>query len=244
MQTEPELQMEERNRGVMRRRWTEIEDRVMREFYPQLRAQDLAEVLKRPVGSIYQRADKLGLSKSAEFLASDKSGRVARGKLHPNMVASQFKPGQQTWNKGLKGSTGLHDNCRATQFKKGRPASEARNYRPIGSVRINADGYLERKITDDPAVVPARRWVAVSRLVWEAAHGPIPAGRLVRFKPGLATVKEDEITINRLECITRGEHANRNHPRNRSPELARLVQLKGAITRQVNRIAREAQEQA
>ena len=61
---------------------------------------------------------------------------------------------------------------------------------------------------------------------------------------GMKTAVEAEVTADRLECITRAENAHRNHPRNRDPELGRLVQLKGAITRQVNRIAREAQEQA
>jgi hypothetical protein len=111
-------------------------------------------------------------------------------------------------------------------------------------LRVCSDGYLERKLTDDPAIVPARRWVAVHRIVWEAAHGPIPAGHIVCFKPGKKTAVLEEVTSDRLECITRAENARRNHPRNHSPELARLVQLKGAITRQVNRIAREAQENA
>lgn len=226
-----------------RRPWNELEDECMRRFYPHLTGADMAEVLKRSQSSVYQRAKALGLEKSAEFLASDRSGRVVRGKQNPSMVASQFKPGLTPWNKGVKGSTGLHENCRRTQFQKGRAASEARNYVPLGSHRIRADGYLERKVTDDPSIVPARRWVAVHRLVWEAERGPIPEGHLVRFKEGQKTTVLEEITCDRLECITRAEHANRNHPRNKSPELARLVQLKGAITRQVNRITREAKEQ-
>ena len=116
------------------------------------------------------------------------------------------------------------------------------NYVPIGSLRINADGHLERKVTDNPALYPARRWEPVYRHVWEAANGPIPEGHLVIFRPGMKTTKEEEITVDRLECITRAENARRNHPRTRSPELARLVQLKGAITRQVNRINREAEQ--
>lgn len=228
---------------MSKRQWTEAEDRVMREFYPRLRAVNLADVLKRSVRSVYMRADTLGLSKSEEFFASDRSGRVQRGKQHPAMVASQFTKGQAAWNKGTKGIVGVQEACRATQFKKGRPAHEARNYVAIGTERICADGYLERKLTDDPSIAPARRWVAVHRIVWEAAHGPIPTGRIVVFRPGMKTAKVEEVTVDRLECITRGEHANRNHPRNRSPELGRLVQLKGAINRQVNRIAREAQEQ-
>ncbi|KYZ79032.1 hypothetical protein PTBPS01_03975 [Burkholderia pseudomallei] len=57
------------------------------------------------------------------------------------------------------------------------------------------------------------------------------------------TNKLEEITLDRVECISMAENARRNHPRSKSPELAKLVQLKGAITRQVNRIAREAKEQ-
>lgn len=227
---------------LKRRSWTAAEDECMRRFYPDLTGEDMAGVLKRSLSSVFQRAKVLGLNKSAAFLASARSGRVTHAHQHPSMVASRFKPGQAAWNKGTKGVVGVQEACRATQFKKGRPPTEARNYQPIGSLRISKDGYLERKVTDDHPV-PARRWVAVHRLVWEAANGPIPAGHIVRFCEGMKTAALELVTADRLECITRGEHAKRNHPRSHSPELARLVQLKGAITRQVNRISREAQEQ-
>ncbi|WP_237736750.1 hypothetical protein [Delftia acidovorans] len=61
------------------------------------------------------------------------------------------------------------------------------------------------------------------------------------FRPGHRTTQEAAITADRLECISRAENARRNHPARKSPELAKLVQLKGAITRQVNRIAKESQ---
>lgn len=226
---------------MLKRAWTAIEDECMRRFYPDLTGKDLAEVLKRTQSSVYQRARALGLEKSEVFLASERSGRVTHANLHPSMVAARFQPGHTTWNKGLKGVVGVQEACRATQFKKGRPASEARNYVPIGSHRICADGYLERKVSDEGS--RARRWVAVHRIVWEAANGPIPKGHIVRFKAGQKTTVLEGITADRLECITRAENAHRNHPRNHDPELGRLVQLKGAINRQVNRIAREAQEQ-
>lgn len=238
-----------KSRGILapRRPWIALEDECMRRFYPDLTGKDLAGILKRSLSSVFQRAKTLGLAKSPEFLASDRSGRVQRGKLHESMRASQFKPGLVPWNKGRPGEetgTGMHPNSRRTQFQKGTMAGAAQhNYVPIGSLRVSKDGYLERKVTDDHPV-PARRWVAVHRLVWEAERGPIPIGHIVRFRDGMKTSILEEVTVDRLECITRGEHANRNHPRNRSPELAQLVQLKGAITRQVNRITREAQEQA
>ncbi len=228
----------------MRKPWTPREIALLRELYPDHTAASVALALGREIGPVYRKAHELGLSKSEAFRQSTASGRILRGRTDPRMVATQIKPGSEPWNKGVKGSTGLHENCRRTQFKKGRPAAEARNYVPIGSHRLSKDGYLEKKITDDPSVYPARRWIAVHRLVWERENGPIPKGRIVVYRPGMKTTVLEEITIDRLECISRAENAQRNHPRNRSPELAKLVQLKGAITRQVNRIAREAQEKS
>jgi hypothetical protein len=212
-------------------------------MYPHCHSADVAAWVERTTSQIYQAAAARDLHKTAEYLASDTAARIKRGHQHPNMIASRFQKGQSSWSKGLRGVVGVQEACRATQFKKGRPASEARNYVPIGSLRVSKDGYLERKVTDDPTIYPARRWVAVHRLVWEATNGPIPAGHVVAYRAGMKTTRLEEVTPDRLECITRAENARRNHPRNRSPELARLVQLKGAITRQVNRITRESAQQ-
>lgn len=225
-----------------RQRWSPRDAAWLRLLYPEHTAAFCAQALGRGVGQVYQKARAMGLTKSPAFLASDLSGRVHRGHADPRMVASRFQPGAAPWNKGKPGTTGLHPNSRATQFKPGRRPQEARNYLPIGSLRITKDGYLERKLTDDPALAPARRWTPVHRLVWEAAHGPVPRGFIVVFRPGAKTTVLADVTLDRLECISRAEHARRNHPRSRSPELGALVQLKGAITRQVNRINREARE--
>lgn len=222
--------------------WSPRDERWLRELYPEHTAAFCAQVLGCGVRRVYQKARAMGLAKSPAFLASDLSRRIQRGRRDPRMAATQFKQGLTPWNKGVPGSAGLHPNSRATQFKPGRKPQEARNYLPFGSVRITKDGYLERKLTDDPGLYPARRWTAVHRLVWEAVHGPVPRGCIVVFRPGMKSIIEAEITVDRLECISRAEHARRNHPRSKSPELAKLVQLKGAITRQVNRINREAEQ--
>lgn len=225
----------------MRKRWSQSDLVLLRENYADSRTDDLALALGRTVGQVYQRAAALGLKKSAAYLASVDAGRIQRGKQHPRMVASQFKRGQPAWNKGVKGVVGVQPACRATQFKPGRPAHEARNYVPIGSLRICKDGYLERKVTDDPGVYPARRWTAEHRLVWERANGPVPAGRVVVFKPGQKTTDADAITVDRLECITRRDLMLRNSVHtNYPPEVARLVQLRGAINRQINKREKEA----
>lgn len=228
---------------MKRRPWTPEQVDALRRLYPDHSAEVVGKVLGRAPGSVHQKAQKLGIQKSEAFKASDRSGRIQRGKQHPAMVASRFQPGITPWNKGVHWVAG--GRSAETRFKKGQMSGAAQhNYVPIGSLRINADGHLEQKVTDDPALVPARRWTPVYRLVWEGENGPIPEGYVVTFRPGMRTAVLEQITTDRLECIPRAELARRNHPRNRDPELARLVQLKGAITRQVNRIAREAQENA
>ncbi len=215
----------------MRHYWTPMEDVLLRDIYPDVPTGDLAAFMGLQAHQVYARAALLGVKKSAQYLATENSGRVARGRQHPNMVAQHFRPGFVPWNKGMKG---LVIGGVATQFK---PGQKPHTWMPVGSLRI-CDGQLQRKMTDLPGPNHVR-WFPVPRLVWEATHGPVPRGHVVTFKPGQQTTVLELITLDRLECISRAELARRNHPRNKHPELARLVQLKGAITRQVNRISRE-----
>lgn len=220
------------------RPWSDEECALLREFYPHFHTEKVAQAVGRSVGQCYQKAAKLGLVKTARYLASADAGRVTRAHQHPNMIASRIKPGHIPWNKGMAFDSGGRSH--ETRFTKG---SKPSNTLPVGSLRMSKDGYLERKI-GEAGGSPSNRWKSEHSLVWQKANGPIPRGSIVVFLPGRKTAVLEEITADRLECISRAENARRNHPRSRSPELARLVQLKGAITRQVNRIAREAQEQA
>lgn len=217
--------------------WLDLEDELLRRLYPDMATDEIARKLDRPRTAVYGRAATLGLKKSEAFLASDKAGRIQRGRLNPRMVANQFKKGQTPRNKGLRRPGWAPGRMASTQFKKGeRRGAAACNYVPIGSQRINSkDGYLEQKVTDDHPV-PARRWVAVHRLVWEAAHGPIPAGRRVAFKPGMKTSVESELTVDRLELVTAADLMRRNSIHQYPKEVVRATQLRGALNRQINKI--------
>jgi hypothetical protein len=221
------------------RPWTFAETYALKGTYADYRTEDIARALGRSVTQVYAKAKVLGLQKSAAFRASDLSGRVQRGRQDPRLQATQFQPGLTPWNKGTHFVAG--GRSAETRFKPRSP-EESANYKPIGSLRINADGYLERKVSDDRSRAPARRWIGVHRLVWEKAHGPIPNGHVVVFRNGLRTTVLEEITEQRLECISRAELQRRNSIHTRlPPDVRQLVQLKGAITRQVNRIVKESQ---
>jgi hypothetical protein len=151
---------------------------------------------------------------------------------------TQFKPGHTPWNAGLKGFQSGGRSA-LTHFAKGE---QPHNTMCLGSYRIITSKaglrQLERKMSDTPGP-NHRRWVPVARLVWEAVHGTVAKGSFVVFKAGQRSCVLEDITIDRLQCLTRAQNAQLNHPRSKSVEIAKLCQLKGVITRQVNRIARE-----
>lgn len=216
--------------------WTKQELATLRELYPTTRTADIAALLGIDLELVYRRAALLRIRKNPEFFARDKSGRIFKGgKLGQ---ATQFAPGQKPWNAGRKGWQ-AGGRSAETQFHTGALPPTTM---PVGAYRVittkGGKQFLERKVRQVPGA-SHKRWTPVSRLVWEAEHGPVPHGSIVVFKPGQRTLVLEEITLDRLELITRAQHARRNHPNTRSPELGRLYQLKGQITRQVNRLQKE-----
>lgn len=232
------------HRLIAKTRWTAEMDAELRRRYPDDVAQDIAHALGVSLSALYQRAQRLRLTKSEAFFASDKAARIQRGCTDPRMAATRFQKGMATHNKGRPQSEWMPPEsaakCSRTQFKVGRPAHEARNYVPVGTEKIDSTrGALVRKITDDPAIVPSMRWRPVHVLVWEAAYGPIPAGRICIFRPGLKTLVASEITPDRLELVTPAENMRRNSYQTRYPkDVALAIQARGALTRVINRITR------
>ena len=224
------------------RHWRPEQLFMLRWLYPDFKADEVALCIGRSVGSVHRKAVLLEIGKSDAFKASFSSGRIQAANTDPRMVATRFKPGHTTWNKGVKGSVGLHENCRKTQFKPGqKPHTTA----PVGAYRINVTKgipRLEQKTNNKPGPNHVR-WIPVTRLVWEQHHGPVPDKHIVVFADSKqATTALEEITIDKLICISRAENARRNSAAAHSTEYGKLAQLKGAITRQVNRIIKEHEQ--
>lgn len=92
----------------------------------------------------------------------------------------RFAPGHTPHNKGLPFSPKGSEKGR---FKKGqRTGAAARNWKPVGTERINYDGYLERKIHEGMPL--QSRWRMVHLLRWEELHGPLPAGHCLKCLDG------------------------------------------------------------
>lgn len=207
-------------------KWTPEQDRALRERYPHERTEDIARDINIPIAKVYAKASWLGLKKSQEFMASPSSGRT-NGRQG---IGSRFVKGQRAWNEGQHYQAG--GRCAETQFRNGHKLN---NEAPLGALRVNRANYLERKtlMTINP---PARRWVGVHRLVWIEANGPVPDGHVVVFKPGCHSAALEEISLDKVELVTRAELMQRNSYHTNYPkEIAQLIQLRGAVNRKINR---------
>ncbi|RUB45262.1 HNH endonuclease signature motif containing protein [Pseudomonas aeruginosa] len=121
----------------------------------------------------------------------------------------------------------------ATQFKKGQ---KPHTWLPVGSTRVSADGYLQRKISDTG--YPPRDWKGMHILLWEEHFGPIPTGHCVCFKDN----NKQNVVIDNLELITRAERMRRNSIHRYPPELKSAIRVISKLKRTIQEVEHEKQD--
>lgn len=225
-----------KSRGINRPKavWTDDQIETLRLLYPNFKTEDVAFMVGQELQATYRKANSLGLKKTPEFIAAESARQLAKPD-HP-LRDTRFTKGHGPWNKGVKG---VHTGGDATWFK---PGQLPHNTLPIGSTKFDKSGVLLQKISNDKGNNSAR-WRAVHELVWTRANGPVPEKHIVVFKPGMRTNVLEEITIDRVECISLAENMKRNTRHNLPPELNEIVQLKAVLTRQINKRTRHGQEE-
>lgn len=218
-----------------RKPWTDADDAIVLARYANEPTATIAGDLGRSVSCVYQHARLLGLRKSAEYLESPAAGRLRRG---DNIgMSGRFKKGHVPCNKGLRRPGWGPGRMKETQFRKGdRTGIAARNWRPVGTVLADTEGYLRIKVRE---AVPGeaygfgnvRVWPLMQRHVWAEVHGPIPAGHAIAFKNG----NRQDVRIENLELLTRAQLMKRNTVHNLPKPLAQTIQLLGALKRQIRK---------
>ena len=196
--------------------WTPKQLNVLRRRYPHERTVDIVEEVGHPITSIYHKVAQLGITKTAEFMKSEASGRLVGG---TKGIGNRFQKGHKTWNKGMKG---LQIGGEETQFKKG---NSLRNRKPVGTVVVRTDGYMQTKIAE-PNV-----WKLTHHLVWEQAGNTPPVHPFVlRFKDG----NQQNCTIENLELSSKVEMMEKNSVQTLPPDLRKAIQLHGVLLRRIN----------
>lgn len=224
-----------------RKFWTPAEDEILRQRFPNEPSAVVALALGRSTLATGQRANKMGLHKSAEFLKGPFAGRI-HGGFTPGAKRNQYPKGHVPANKGVSGRRGWAPGRMAEgQFKPGcRQGIAAKNWMPVGSVTF-IDGYLRIKVRE---AMPGetygygntKAWPLMQRHVWEQAHGPVPENHVVVFKDGNTRNCE----LSNLECLSRADLMKRNTVHNLPKPVAQAIQLLGALKRQIRKRTKDA----
>jgi hypothetical protein len=218
-----------------RKPWTSQEDAKLRRLYADMPTNRLVRVFRRPIGQIYHHAARLGLSKSPEYKAKQNL-KNARN-LVKFGAAHRFPKGHVPMNKGIKRPGWSAGRMRETQFKQGQRSGAAQaKWCPVGTVKFNGDGYLRRKIADQTESIAGKgglstNWEFVHIRVWTDANGPIPKGYRIWWKDG----DHGNCALENLELLGPKEHMARTTVHNLPPDLKQVIQLNGALKRQIRR---------
>lgn len=152
------------------------------------------------------------------------------------LVEHCFKPNHglpRSPNAGPRPGTPGWEKAQAN-LRRG-PASK--DQAPIGTYRVRSGRLLQKVVLSGK---DNDRWRPVHRLVWEAAHGPVPAGHSVYFKQGMATTVLEEIKLDRLELLDRREAALRHMGGSLLPEEQRkLLRTTIVLQREVRKYERK-----
>lgn len=210
-----------------KRPWTSEEDEILIRLYndPTIFAKHIAKLTNHCTSSVYSRAKKLGLKKPEIFRSI--AGKI--GTQSAASIAHRFRPGQVPYNKGKKMSAEMYEKAKGTMFKKGQKPA---NYKPIGSERINVDGYVEVKVAD-PGI-----WELKHRVIWEKANGPIPKGYNIQFR----NRNSQDVRLENLYMISKADQVRtENSLIARYPkELQEVIRLKGTLKRQLTMIKKNS----
>lgn len=235
-----------RRATYIRKVWTDTERALLAAIYPLRATRQVAEKLERSLSSVYRMAEMLGLNKSETFLASDESGRARKGHPIQGGEAHRFVKGSVPVNKGVRMPGWGPGRMKQTQFKKGcRTGEAAKNWRPIGTILPDTEGYQRIKVREAVHGKEAtgfgntKVWPLLNRHVWEQHKGPIPPKHVVVFKDR----NRANCAIENLELISMAENARRNNIWTRYPrELSLTIQAAGVLKRKIRSLSGKEQD--
>ena len=95
------------------------------------------------------------------------------------------------------------------------------NYKPIGSVVVDANGYIKIKTRDDRDVPSRFNWEFLHTIMYEKYNGPLPEGYVINF------IDRNPMNLSKdnLVAISKAEHYQANVVIGKSddPELNKTI---------------------
>lgn len=186
--------------------WSNEEKEYLEEITPGHHYKEIQELMK----------EKFNL----DLTMNQIKGAIGRYKLNTGFTG-QFNKGHVPDNKGMKGICAK--GCEKTWFKKGQKPI---NHKPVGSERVNVDGYVEVKIKEP------NKWRLKHQVVWEEHNGLIPQGHAVIFGDG----NLGNLDINNLILVSRQQLLilNRNKLIQKDANLTRTAVIVADIYQKIS----------
>ena len=198
-------------------KWTEEEINFLREVYPHYPNKEVIEMLK----------DKFGIETSRRNLLNVKNRYNIPNKVIPN--SGCYRKGKEPWNKGKTMPEETKAKVKKTWFKKGQIP---KNHRPVGSTRIDRDGYKLIKIAEP------NKWIVYSRYVYEKAHGEkLKKNEAIIFADG----NKLNFDIDNLVKVSRANllYLNNNKLIFDDPELTKTGVNVSKVAEKINKLERK-----
>jgi hypothetical protein len=200
----------------MIKHFTKKEDKLLFDNYLRLPSCTMSRMLKRSKSSARQRMKRLGIIVPAELIEQFKK-------------QSHFKPGTPAVNKGLKQSQYMSaEAIKKVSQSWFKPGTNPANTKHDGAICIRGDKLGNRY---QFIRLSEANWIPLHRYNWIQIHGAIPNGLKLIFKDGDTL----NCSIDNLELLTAAELMKRNSFHNYPKPLAMIVQLRGALNRQINK---------
>lgn len=137
-------------------KWTQEQVDVLIKEYPTTKNKILVEKINKSEASISQKARKLGVKKSADY-------------VNPSL----FKKGHKTYNKGVKMPIETYNKLRCTMFQKGHKINKSSD---VGTERITKDFVVIKTESGE--------WKQKQVHIYEQNFGKIKKGEVVKFLDG------------------------------------------------------------
>ena len=200
---------------------SEADDLFLRQNYLEIPIKPLGKQIGKSFIAISTRLKHLGLTISPE-LASErkKKGMFRRGQIPPNK-GKKMEEYMSPENLAI---------FRSNQFQKAHiPHNAKEDWEEVK--RKDSSGYYYWMIK-----LPGKRKLVFKHIwIWEEKNGPVSKGHNIIFKNGNSL----DCVLENLECLSNAELMKKNSVQRFPEELRKLIQLKGALKRQINKIEKK-----
>jgi hypothetical protein len=222
-----------KNTADMKRIFTPEKLEKLKQEFPHRKTADIAADMDFHYYTVSNKAHALGLKKTAEFMR-EHGNRLQgeRGK------ATRFKKGHVPANKGKKMPDELKERIKHTFFQPGHvPATTKHFGKPYLYERVKKNGKIEKLWWIQESTNKRSAYLAYLC----RKHGIDLTGKKPRLKPGFDHSRPP--TIDDIVIISNQRNMELNSFHNNYPEQVRkLIQIKGALTRQINKLKEDEQE--